>query len=245
MSIQGSLFSTVPILFGDNYKKWKEDLDVALCLMELDLAFREPNPIVTATSTTEEKQKLEKWKTANRKCVTLMKISIPENIKDSVKEMNTATEYLAAIKKVFEVSQSAEKAELMNQILSAKFDGNGSMREHILEISSMAKKLKNLKTNLDDDFLVSLTLKSLPEQYATLKTTYAALREKWTMKELVSICTQEEHNKKSKKKIESANVTTSKGGVGPYRNKKRFSKKCRFRPYDRANRERAPHRDQS
>ncbi|XP_043692937.1 uncharacterized protein LOC122643378 [Telopea speciosissima] len=244
MSIQGSLFSIVPILSGDNYKKWKEDLDVALCLMELDLALREPKPIVTATSTTEEKQKLEKWETTNRKCVTLIKRSIPENMKASVEKMDTATEYLPAIKELFEVSQSGEKAELMNQILSAKFDGNGSVREHILEISSVAQKLKDLDTNLDDDFLVSLTLKSLPEQYETLKTTYAALRVKWTMKELISICTQEEQNKKSKKKIESANVTTSKGGVGPYRNKKRFSKKGRFRPYDRSNRDRAPQRDQ-
>ncbi|XP_043705415.1 uncharacterized protein LOC122655275 [Telopea speciosissima] len=146
--------------------------------MELDLALREPKPIVTATSTTKEKQKLEKWETANRKCVTLMKRSIPENMKASVEKMDTTTEYMAAIKEVFEVSQSAEKAELMNQILSAKFDGNGSVREHILEISSMAQKLKDLETNLDDDFLVSLTLKSLPEQYETLKTTYAALRVK-------------------------------------------------------------------
>ncbi|XP_043717483.1 uncharacterized protein LOC122665400 [Telopea speciosissima] len=158
----------------------------------------------------------------------------------SVEKMDTATEYLAAIKEVFKVSQSAEKAKLMNQILSAKFDGNGSVKEHILEISSMAQKLKDLDTNLDDDFLVSLTLKSLPEQYETLKTTYATLSVKWAMKELISICVQEEQNKKNKKKIESANVTTSKGGVGPYRNKKRFSKKGRFRPYDRSNRDRAP-----
>ncbi|XP_043692934.1 uncharacterized protein LOC122643374 [Telopea speciosissima] len=163
ISIQGSLFSTVPILSRDNYKKWREDLDVALFVIELDLAFREPNPIITATSTTEENQKLEKWETANRKCIILMKRSIPENMKDSVGEMDTATEYLTVIKEVFEVFQSAEKAELMNQILLAKFDGNGSVREHFLEISSMVKKLKDLETNLDDDFLVSLTLKSLPE----------------------------------------------------------------------------------
>ncbi|XP_043705429.1 probable pectate lyase 5 [Telopea speciosissima] len=98
----GSLFSTVPILSRDNYKKWKEDMDVTLCLMELGLAFKEPKPIVTASNTTDEKQKLKKWETTHKKCITPMKKSILETMKDSMEKMDTATEYLAAIKEVFE-----------------------------------------------------------------------------------------------------------------------------------------------
>ncbi|XP_042486423.1 uncharacterized protein LOC122066654 [Macadamia integrifolia] len=163
MSIPRSLFSTVTVLSGNNYQKWKEELDVALAMADLDISIRETKPMLTGTGTIEEKATLEKWETADRKSILIMKKYIPEDMKDSVVKKDTTKEYLVAIKEVFHVSQLAEKGDLMNQLPSAKFDGNGSVREYLLQLASIAKKLKDLRTTLDDDFRVHLVLKSLPQ----------------------------------------------------------------------------------
>lgn len=45
----------------------------------------------------------------------------------------------------------------------------GNIREYIMKMSNLASKLRALKLELSDDFLVSLILISLPTQFRYLK----------------------------------------------------------------------------
>jgi hypothetical protein len=44
------------MLNGSNYKKWKQDVNFALGIADLDIALREDKPVITTTSTAEEKE---------------------------------------------------------------------------------------------------------------------------------------------------------------------------------------------
>ncbi|XP_043710524.1 uncharacterized protein LOC122659486 [Telopea speciosissima] len=183
------LLASIPVLSGNNYKRWVEDLEINLGLLELDVALRESKPVdLTYASTNAEKTKMEKWVTANWKCILVMKKPIPELLRESVEMKSTATKFLNEIKAVFEVHQKAEKGDLMNQITSAVFDGNDSVREHLLKMASTANKLKDLGMPIEEELLMHLALKSLPNAYANIKSTNAAQKDKWTMKELIPIC---------------------------------------------------------
>ena len=46
-----------------------------------------------------------------------------------------------------------------------KYKGKGNIREHIMEMSHIASKLKALKLKFSDDMFVHLILLSLPTQY--------------------------------------------------------------------------------
>ena len=54
-------FNNIETLIGSNFKKWKEDVEIMLGLMDFNLALREEKPeAITAESTADEKIKLEK-----------------------------------------------------------------------------------------------------------------------------------------------------------------------------------------
>lgn len=53
--------SSIEPLNGGNYKKWKQDIEIVLSLMDLELALREDEPApLTDTSTTAQRLKHEK-----------------------------------------------------------------------------------------------------------------------------------------------------------------------------------------
>jgi hypothetical protein len=57
----------VPNLNSNNFTEWKENLLFTLGCLELDLAFRTNEPLaITATSTTLEIAKHERWEQSNR-----------------------------------------------------------------------------------------------------------------------------------------------------------------------------------
>ena len=57
-------------------------------------------------------------------------------------------------------------------MISMKYKGKGNIREHIMEMSHLASKLKALKLEISDDFLVHLVLLSLPAQFNQFKVSY-------------------------------------------------------------------------
>ena len=64
---------------GGNYKRWKEDVELALTMMDVDMAIRVEKPTdLTTESTVEQKAYFEKWDRANRLALMLMKRSMFE-----------------------------------------------------------------------------------------------------------------------------------------------------------------------
>ncbi|XP_043720953.1 uncharacterized protein LOC122668455 [Telopea speciosissima] len=231
MAIPSSYLSSIPILTGDNYQKWVEDLKLHLGLLDLDLALREPKPSpLTNNNTTEEKTKFEKWDNANRKCILVVKKAVPETIRGNVEVKDTVVEFLNAIKVKFELNTNAESSDLMSKLMNPHYDG-GNVREYVLGLATIAAKLGDLDIKISDDPVVHIALHTLPGPYKVLQSTYTALRDKWSLDELISICTQEERKLKQNK-VESANATFHRGSSGgPIRRDKKFTKKGRFNPY--------------
>ena len=61
--------------------------------------------------------------------------------------------------------RSADKSlvrTLMVELTTMKFDGTRRMHEHILEMSNLVAKLKALRMNVDESFLLQFILNSLP-----------------------------------------------------------------------------------
>ena len=45
----------VEVLTGNNYRRWRDDIELALTLLDLDMAITEPKPMLTYQSTEVEK----------------------------------------------------------------------------------------------------------------------------------------------------------------------------------------------
>ncbi|KAL8097882.1 hypothetical protein AgCh_030845 [Apium graveolens] len=63
--------SMILMLNGINYATWKENLEIVLGCMDLDLAIRKEQPIPTTDD--PKMDKIEKWECSNRMCLAIMK----------------------------------------------------------------------------------------------------------------------------------------------------------------------------
>ncbi|CAN6678769.1 unnamed protein product [Malus baccata var. baccata] len=166
-------FSSIEPLNGHNFKKWKQDVEIMLGLMDYDLALREDQPpAVTENSTNKQRMKAKKWEKSNRMTLIEMKKSITKTVRGGIPLCEKAKDFLEAVGAKFKVSKNAEMGNLMTTLTSLKFDGKTSVREHILKLVDAAAKLKDLKMPLDDSFIVHMALSSLPESFEQLKISY-------------------------------------------------------------------------
>ena len=233
--------SIIPVLTGTNFKSWKENVMIVLGCMDLDLALRKDQPpALTEESSTEDKRNFELWEKSNRMSVMIMKRSIPEVMRGSLPNEKNAKDFLAALEKLYLKNEKGEMISTLGKLISMRYSGKGNIREHILQMSHLAGKLKEFKLEINEDLLVALVLLSLPNQYGNLQTIYNGQKDKWNINELIAICIQEEEKIKAERP-ESANLTTTSkakkrkidkvkeaAGVPPVKAQKKQDEECCF-----------------
>ena len=67
--------------------------------------------------------------TANKKCMTVIKNTIEPAIVGSIPECDTVTEYLDRIKSQFTGSSKTYATQLIKQLVTESYSGNGGIRE--------------------------------------------------------------------------------------------------------------------
>ncbi|CAL2278723.1 unnamed protein product [Prunus armeniaca] len=193
--VSASSYNSIEILTGSNYLKWKEVLEISLGLMDYDIALKwdtldEP----TANAIADVKKRYEKWEKANKMAILIMLRTMTPSLRGSIPRSENAKEFLAAISLKFKEFEKGEKSTLLNKLTKMKYDGRGCVRAHIMNMAGVAHKLKELNMTIDDDMMVHFALNLLPKEFKTLKSSYVAQKESWTLDDLITISVQEEHN---------------------------------------------------
>ncbi|RVW29550.1 Retrovirus-related Pol polyprotein from transposon TNT 1-94 [Vitis vinifera] len=85
--------------------------------------------------------------------------------------------------------------------------GVGGVRDHIIKLKHYFNKANEMKVELSEKFLKWLILESLPTSFDAVKLTYNALKEEWTLEELMSIVVQHEVSLKKNETHSLALVT--------------------------------------
>jgi len=192
--------SAIKTLTETNYEDWYESFTINLAVMNLDLDLRVEAPAaLTEKSFAEEETYYERWGHSNRTCLMIMKYTIDKSIRQSITCTNSAKDFLAAIGDKFTKFDKAEKGTFMKLLTTTTYDGVSRVREHIMKLTHFFNKLRQMKVELADNFLVWQVLESLPFQFDALKITYNAQRDEWSLSEMTAIITQEEDVIKNEK----------------------------------------------
>ena len=142
--------NSIPMLNGTNFKRWHENLQIVLSVMDLDLVLKVSSPApLTVKSSSDEKRDIERWEKSNRMCLIIIKKAILEAFRGTIFEMiKTTKEFLEEIKNIFAKKEKFETSTLLENLVSMRYKGNGNIREYIIEMSHLASKLRAHKLDL-------------------------------------------------------------------------------------------------
>ena len=102
---------------------------------------------------------------STRNVLAVIKNMIESIIVGSIPEYDMVNEYLDRIKSQFTGSSKTYATQLIKQLVTERYSGNGGIREHILRMSNLAFKQKPMDLALKDEFLIHLIFASLPKEF--------------------------------------------------------------------------------
>ncbi|KAJ9679813.1 hypothetical protein PVL29_021660 [Vitis rotundifolia] len=182
-----------------------------MTLHNLDLALRVNEPSKpTDMSSTDERSFYEKWEHSNRSCLMVMKYTMDKSIKECVPKTESAKEFLEYVKANYTKTDKSEMATYLKLLTTTMYDGVGGVRDHIIKLKHYFNKANEMKVELSEKFLKWLVLESLPASFDAVKLTFNALKEEWTLEELMSIVVQHEVSMK-KNETHSIALVTDQG----------------------------------
>ncbi|XP_050935247.1 uncharacterized protein LOC127143976 [Cucumis melo] len=139
---------------GLNFSDWCEQIRFHLGVLDLDLALLSEKPAaITPASSDEDRSFYKAWERSNRLSLMFMRMT----------------------------SESADKSlagTLMSTLTNIKFDGSRTIHEHILEMTNLAARLKTMGLEVNENFLVTFILNSLPSEYGPFHMNYNTLKDK-------------------------------------------------------------------
>nr|GFA27887.1 putative zinc finger, CCHC-type [Tanacetum cinerariifolium] len=163
--------SGIESLTGTNFSTWRDQVKLTLGVMDLDHALCiDPPAALTAESTADQKR--------------------------AIHDSENANEYLSSVEEQFKWTSKAHASTLILKMLTTKCDGVSGVREHIMMMSDMANKLKDMDMEISE---VHFIMTSLPMQFGPFKINYNTQKEKWKMSKLIDMCVQEEERLKVEK----------------------------------------------
>nr|XP_011468854.1 PREDICTED: uncharacterized protein LOC105352806 [Fragaria vesca subsp. vesca] len=133
------------------------------------------------------------WFRTNKMAKNVLRRTMSEIVRGSMEEPEDVVDYMAAIAEKFEESEKAEGARLHKEFHELKYDGNDSVREHIMHKVLLNGKLRELRMGVLDAQIMHEALYSLSASFSNLRTTYNALEVKWSVNKLISVCVDEEN----------------------------------------------------
>ncbi|WKA03945.1 hypothetical protein VitviT2T_022019 [Vitis vinifera] len=200
--------SAIKPLTGNNFEEWYESFNVHMTLHNLDLALRVDEPSKpTDVSSADERSFYEIWEHSNRSCLMVMKYTMNKSIKECVPKMERAKDFLEYVKVKYTKIDKTEMTNYLKLLTTTMYDGVSGVRDHIIKLKHYFNKANEMKMELSDKFLKWLILESLPTSFDVVKLIYNALKEEWTLEELMSIVVQHEVSLKKNETHSPALVT--------------------------------------
>ncbi|XP_058784065.1 uncharacterized protein LOC131658830 [Vicia villosa] len=205
---------------GLNFNEWCEQIQFHLGVLDLDLALLSDKPgDLNDESTAEQKSFHKSWERSNRLSLMFMRMAVKNNIKSTFKKTENAKEFMKYVEESSQ-SDSADKSlagTLMGTLTNMKFNGSRTMHDHVVDMTNIAARLKTMGMEVNENFLVTFILNSLPSEYGTFHVNYNTLKDKWNVHELQSMLIQEEARLK-KSGDHSVNLVGHKGaGKKPWK----------------------------
>eukprot|EP00253_Pinus_taeda_P005669 PITA_05669 len=107
----------------------------------------------------------DKFDDRNREAVMLLKLSVVDDQLPQIPSGKTAAEIWQQLKDLHETSNKSRAFFLKNQLFSIMMDEHVPLQEHLNKIKDIRDQLEAIGRTMEEEDLVVITLKSLPQSY--------------------------------------------------------------------------------
>ena len=128
-----------------------------------------------------------------------MRYHIEDSIRASIPKIETVKDFLDAINNKYKKFSKNEKHELLTTLDTIVYDGVNGIRSHKYKLVSCYYKIKDFDLDLDNDYLVWFVIGSLLSQFNSIRSSYSAQKDNWTIEEMTTILAKEEDDIKKRK----------------------------------------------
>jgi plasmid replication initiation protein len=106
-----------------------------------------------------------------------IKSHIAREIIGGIVDSDNAKTYLANIEENFKSSSKTYASTIISKMITSTYNGKGSVRKHILEMTHMAHQLKSMDMDVNEGFLVHFIMSSLGPDFGPFKINYNTQKE--------------------------------------------------------------------
>ena len=195
-----SQFSVIMKLNGTNYKQCVKFLIMNLTIIKLNLAL---NPL---SRVLQRRKSFEDLEYSNSCCLMIMENHMIDSIYENIPKTENAKDFLDSVGKKY---IKFLKNDLLNTLYSTFYDGTSGVRGHIDKILACYNKIKTISMKLDSNYVVWLIMGTLPSQFDSIRSSYNAQKEHWTIEEMTAILAREEEEDMKKGRSKSIYVVTT------------------------------------
>lgn len=116
-------------------------------------------------------------------------MTIVENIKSMISKTNNVKSFMKLAKSM-SYSDAVDKlidGILIGILTTLKFDSSRIMHEHLTKMINITIILRPIIIKIDESFLMTFIMDSLPPQYGQFQINYNTIKDKWNMIELQTL----------------------------------------------------------
>ena len=141
----------------DNYYVWKQKIELVLALKDLDDHIGSERP--------EDEALLKQWLKKDRKVRAIICLTLSDELLESVRHVNSATESWSVIQNIFERHTLLNKLSARRKFYTAAMSENETVLEFCNRLRQLASTLQSMNVSIEDSELAMALLCGLPEPY--------------------------------------------------------------------------------
>ncbi|XP_073277714.1 uncharacterized protein [Primulina huaijiensis] len=226
------------VLTGENFSKWKSNMNILLINESYHFVLKEDcPPVPPANASRTVSQAYNNWIVANNKARCYLLAAMNEVLRAKHEAFETAKEIMESLQQMFGRPSEQARYEAVKEVINCKMKNGSSVCEHVLKMINHFNDADINGVNIDEKTQVGMILETLSPAFLQFRTNYVMNHMACNMTKLLNELQSYESlidNNNGKANVAEANVAVGKASssknkkkknVGKFKGKKKNQKK--------------------
>ncbi|RVW45213.1 Retrovirus-related Pol polyprotein from transposon TNT 1-94 [Vitis vinifera] len=216
-------FLASQVLTGENFVKWKSNMNILLINENYHFVLKEDcPPVPPANASKAVSKEYNRWIIANNKARCYLLATMNEVLRTKHEGLETASEIMESLQQMFGRPSEQARHEAVKTVMNSKMKNGSSVREHVFKMIHHFNEAEINGAKIDEKTQVGMILETLSPFFLQFRTNYIMNHKKCNLTELLNELQSYEtliDDKGGKTNIAEANAVVGKASSS--RNKKK------------------------